>query len=263
MKLVVTADIHYSVGNNQHLVQKLAKKIIKTKADVLLLVGDTFAFNQELLIECLRLFNGFTGDKLFVAGNHDLWTRGTDSLKIYDKILPRITKQYGFHYLDQKPFIKGKVGFVGSIGWYDYSFKDKSKPIPPQYYSNKQWPGVVSWNDILYIHLGMNDNAFTQKLNRKLKRHLGLVSKQVHTIVCAVHHVPFRQLLRTNHASTDKFLTAFSGSVQTGTIIQSFPKVKYVFCGHTHQKKRAIINGITAINIGSDYLRKRFEIFEI
>ncbi len=36
-----------------------------------------------------------------------------------------------------------------------------------------------------------------------------------------------------------------------------------VFCGHTHQKKKAIINGITAINVGSDYLRKRFEVIEI
>jgi predicted phosphodiesterase len=61
----------------------------------------------------------------------------------------------------------------------------------------------------------------------------------------------------------DHFLTAFSGSRKTGEIIQSFPKVKYVFCGHTHQKKKALISGITAINIGSDYLRKRFEIIEV
>ena len=39
--------------------------------------------------------------------------------------------------------------------------------------------------------------------------------------------------------------------------------VKYVFCGHTHQKKKTLVNGITAINIGSDYLRKCFETIEI
>ena len=263
MQVVITADLHYGVGNNQRIVANLAKRIIRTNADVLLLVGDTFAFHQQLLVECLTLFASFGGDKLFVAGNHDLWTRGTDSLKVYERTLPWITKQCGFHYLEQKPFIKGKVGFVGNIGWYDYSFKDKNKPIPPQYYSNKRWPGVMTWNDGLYVHLGMSDNAFTKKANRKLKRHLALVSKQVSTIVCTIHNVPFRQLLRTNHISIDKFLAAFSGSAQTGKIIQSFLKVKYVFCGHTHQKKRAMINGITAINIGSDYLRKRFEVLEI
>ncbi len=263
MKIVVTADIHYGVGNNQHLVRKLADKIIRTKTDVLLLVGDTFAFNTQLLVECLTLFAPFKGDKLFVAGNHDLWTRGSNSLDIYEKVLPRITKQCGFHSLDQTPFIKEKVGFVGNIGWYDYSFRDISKPIPPQYYSNKQWPGVVSWNDGLYVRLGMSDRAFTERVNRKLKRHLAEASKQVRSIICAVHHVPFRQLLRTNHTSTDTFLTAFSGSEEAGTIIRPFPKVKYVFCGHTHQNKRAIINGITAINIGSDYLQKRFNIIEL
>ena len=263
MRVAITADIHYAVGNNQRIVRNFAKKIIRTKADVLVLVGDTFAFNQKLLVECLKLFDQFEGVKLFVAGNHDLWTHRSNSLNIYEKVLPRIVRQCGFHYLDQKPFVKNKVGFVGSIGWYDYSFKDPVKPIPLNYYVHKNWPGVVSWNDGLYVHLGMNDSAFTKKVNRKLKRHLALASKQVRTIICAVHHVPFRQLLRTNHTSTDNFLTAFSGSEETGKIIRSFPKVTYVFCGHTHQKKKAKINGITAINIGSDYLRKRFEVLEI
>lgn len=260
MKIVVTADIHYGVGDNQHLVRKLAQKIIKTKADVLLLVGDTFAFNRELLVECLDLFKGFAGDKLLVAGNHDLWTRSHDSLVLYRRIIPKVARQCNFHFLDQKPFVKGHVGLVGSIGWYDYSFRDPARPIPPNYYTEKRWPGVVSWNDGLYVHLGMSDSAFTERVNRKLKRHLALASKQVRTIICAVHHVPFRQLLRTSHSSTDKFLTAFSGSMETGRIIQSFPKVTYVFCGHTHQRKKAIIGSITAVNIGSDYLRKRFDV---
>jgi hypothetical protein len=177
--------------------------------------------------------------------------------------LPQTVKQYGFHYLDQKPFLTNKIGFVGSIGWYDYSFKYSDKPIPQDYYARKNWPEVVSWNDGLYVHLGMSDEAFTKRVNRRLKWHLALVSKQADAIICAVHHVPFRQLLLTNHTSTDKFLTAFSGSEETGKIIRSFPKIKYVFCGHTHQKKKAKINGITAINIGSDYLRKRLEVLEI
>jgi len=263
MKIIITADLHYGVANNQRIIVNFAKRIIKTKADVLLLVGDTFAFNTQLLVECLKLFTPFDGDKLFVAGNHDLWTRRSNSLKIYENMLPRIVKQYGFHSLDQKPYFKNKIGFVGSIGWYDCSFKNPDKPIPQDYYVQKNWPGVVSWNDSLYVHLGMSDEAFTKRVNRRLKRHLALVSKQVKAIICAVHHVPFRQLLRTNHTSTDNFLTAFSGSEETGKIILSFPKVTYVFCGHTHQKKKAKINGVTAINIGSDYLRKRFEVLEI
>ena len=37
MKVAVTADIHFGVGNNQHIVKNLAKRIIKTNADVLIL----------------------------------------------------------------------------------------------------------------------------------------------------------------------------------------------------------------------------------
>ena len=262
MKVVVTADIHFGVGNNQHIIKNLAKRIIKTNADVLILAGDTFHFKQQHLIDCLKLFDTFKGDKLFVPGNHDLWTNSSDSLVLYEKILPKFVKQCGFHYLDQKPFIKGDVGFVGNIGWYDYSFKDSSLLIPERYYLDKRWPNVVTWNDGRYVHLNMSDAAFTKKLNDKLKRHLASVSRHGKMIICTFHHVPFTELLRTRHTSIDKFLTAFSGSRQTGEIIKSFPKVKFVFCGHTHQKKKALFSGITAINIGSDYLRKGFEIIE-
>ena len=87
MKIIITADIHYGVGQNQLIVKKLAKRIISTKADVLIIIGDTFAFKSELLNECLRLFANFKGDKLLVAGNHDLWTDDNNSLVIYNKIL--------------------------------------------------------------------------------------------------------------------------------------------------------------------------------
>src|SRR3989338_11097006 len=111
MKIIVTADIHYGVSHNEPIVKKFAQKIIRTKADVLILVGDTFAINQKLLVECLGLFKKFKGDKLLVAGNHDLWTIQGSSLTIYEKVIPKIARKCGFHFLDQKPFIKNDVGF--------------------------------------------------------------------------------------------------------------------------------------------------------
>ena len=74
---------------------------------------------------------------------------------------------------------------------------------------------------------------------------------------------PHSQLLRASTTFIDRFLDAFGGSTKTGEIILQFPKVKYVLCGHTHEKKRAQIENITAINVGSDYLRKRYELIEI
>jgi predicted phosphodiesterase len=109
----------------------------------------------------------------------------------------------------------------------------------------------------------MSDEMFTKRMNQKLKKHLKKVERQVSTIICAIHLVPFAELLRTIYTSKDKFLNGFSGNRETGRIIQSFPKGKYVFCGHTHERKESTINGIKCINTGSDYLRKRSEIIQL
>jgi len=265
MKIVVAADLHYGVGYNQEICRKFVQRILRKKPDVIILAGDTFHFDTQLLIDCLKLFADFKGDKLIVAGNHDLWTENGNSLELYEKVIPKIVKENGFHYLDEKPFIKNNIAFVGNISWYDYSFKDPTRPIPQEFYEKKYWPGAVIHNDGRYVRLGISDERFTKQLNAKLKRHLTQVSKnpKVNTIICTFHHVPFKELQHSHHTSMDRFLTAFAGSKETGGICLSFPKVKYVFCGHTHQKRKAVMNGVHAINVGSDYLKKRFEIIEV
>jgi len=68
------------------------------------------------------------------------------------KVLDRGATIFSDETLSLVRIFKNKIGFVGSIGWYDYSFKDKNKPIPLSYYSSKQWPGVMAWNDSFYVH---------------------------------------------------------------------------------------------------------------
>jgi len=264
MKVIVTADIHYGVGNNQEIIKNFARKICATGADVLILAGDTFAIEQNLLAGCLRLFDRFKGLKLYISGNHDLWLLRGNSYYLYQKVLPALVRKCEFHDLDQSPVIYKGVGFVGNIGWYDYSFRDFSVPIPQKYYTEKQWPNVVIWNDRLYVKLGMSDQEFVNLLDKKLKKHLKKVSSsKTSSIICITHCLPFKELLPDPSTSLDKYLAAFSGNTKAGETILQFPKVKYVFCGHTHQRKTAMIKGINCINIGSDYLRKRYETIEI
>lgn len=110
-------------------------------------------------------------------------------------------------------------------------------------------------NDDRYVHLGISDVVFTKRLNEKLKHHFTLASHnlQVTTFICTLHHVPIKHLQHSLHTWIDRFLTAFAENRESGQICLTFPKVKYVFCGHTHQHKQAIINGITAITVGCDY----------
>ena len=56
--------------------------------DVLLVVGDTAVADGDALERRLSRFH-FPGPKLFVAGNHELWTHGTDSYQLFTEGLPR------------------------------------------------------------------------------------------------------------------------------------------------------------------------------
>ena len=51
------------------------------------------------------------------------------------------------------------------FSWYDYSFKDPTRPIPQEFYEKKYWPGAVTHNDGRYVHLGISDEKFTKQLD--------------------------------------------------------------------------------------------------
>ncbi len=46
MKIAVTADVHYGVGNNQNIVRKFAKKMLKKKPDVIIVATNAILFNR-------------------------------------------------------------------------------------------------------------------------------------------------------------------------------------------------------------------------
>ena len=92
---------------------------------MLLLVGDTAGSEGEALERCLSFT--FTGQKLFVAGNHELWTAGDDSYRVFTEELPRRVRALGWQWLEGEPAVFGDVGIVGTVGWYDYAF---ARPEP-------------------------------------------------------------------------------------------------------------------------------------
>ena len=117
MKIIITADLHYNVKRSREPARRVIDQINGLGADLVVLVGDTAGHEIDILSECLHLFDSFAGSKLFVAGNHELWSHGDDSWDRYRRQIPRAVREAGFHYLDQAPFVGGDLAVVGSVGW--------------------------------------------------------------------------------------------------------------------------------------------------
>lgn len=290
MKILITADLHYDITRSRRPARRLARRICAEGGDALVLVGDTAGSELAPMEEALDLFGRFAGRKLMVPGNHCLWCRpGESSVDRYERILPDLVAAHGFSVLDHSPVILGRVGLVGSIGWYDYSFADESLKIPEAFYRAKVAPGAAMqlggydelleehrgrladrarlvysrWMDGMRVRLGMSDEAFCDLLAERLGEQLRQLSEQVDRIIVFLHHLPFVQLVPRNRPDRFAFAAAFLGSGRFGEVLLEFPKVTHVFCGHSHWPLVHVEQQVTAINIGSTYVDKRLEILEL
>ena len=82
-------------------------------------------------------------------------------------------------------------------------------------------------------------------------------------VLVATHHLPFRELLPPPRFSAVEFATAYLGSERLGQAILPHPNVRRVFCGHSHFASRATVGHVDAMNIGSSYRWKTFEVVDL
>jgi predicted phosphodiesterase len=283
MRLIVTADLHYNHPRSRPLAEKLIADINRAGGDVLLVIGDTAPCDTEELEQCLSLFH-FAGPKLFVAGNHELWTHGQDSYAIHTTELPRRVRELGWRWLEGDPFVAGNdLAIVGSIGWYDYSFAQSNLQIPQRFYRHKVSPGAAGhlaeyqhllddpaddltpqalsvvgrWNDGRFVKLHRDDEQFLHELTARLNRQLHAL-EHVRTIVAATHHLPFRELLPPSHTTQWDFAKAYLGSDAIGGTLLRHKNVRHAFCGHSHFPAESTVGPIHAVNVGSGYRAKKF-----
>jgi predicted phosphohydrolase len=286
MRILLTADLHFNHAKSRVLAEDVISQINTAGGDILVLIGDTAVADGTLLEECLSRFQ-FSGPKLFVAGNHELWTHGPDSYSLFTKNLPNRVRNLGWHWLETDPFVTPGLAIVGSIGWYDYSFAEPSLEIPERFYSAKVSPGaaeilpsfsylfenatdisptaksiIARWNDGKFIKLGRTDKQFLDEILQRLTTQLHNV-ENIPAVIAAVHHVPFRQLLPPRHSAQWDFARAFLGSDRLGQLLNSRPNISHIFCGHSHFPMQTTVGKIQAINIGSGYRSKTFHTLDV
>ena len=286
MRLLVTADLHYNHPRSRPLAEDLIDRMNAAGGDVLLLIGDTAIGDGDSMEQCLGRFR-FSGPKLFVAGNHELWTARPDSYRLFTDELPRRCANLGWQWLNSRPFVAESIAIVGSLGWYDYSFAPAHLGIPRRFYEHKVSPGVAEryeeyalllsptsdispaareifarWNDGTHIKLGRTDEQFLAELLAMLENQLQSL-KEIPRIVAAIHCVPFAQLLPPSHSTQWDFARAYLGSEKIGELLSRYANVHQVLCGHSHFPVETQIGSIHAINIGSGYRAKSFRMVEI
>jgi Icc-related predicted phosphoesterase len=284
MRILATADLHYNHGKSRRLADELIDRINSMEFDLILLVGDTAIGDGEAIEQCLARFR-FDGQKLFLAGNHELWTASDDSYRLFKADLPRRIRAAGWHWLEGDPFIAEDLAIVGSIGWYDYSFAQPQLGIPRRFYERKVSPGAADqldkhrhllesahdvpphameifarWNDGQFVKLHRSDEEFLEELMNDLRRQLeSLACKRV---IVAIHHLPFAQLLPPSHNAQWDFTKAYLGAARIGELLLQFPSIHTLLCGHSHFPAEAQVNHIHALNIGSGYRAKQCMLLE-
>lgn len=284
MRILATADLHYNVLRSRQPTEQLAYKMVAAGGDVLILVGDTAGVDSEKFAQCLDLFARFSGRKLLVPGNHCIWVGpGQSSWDKYQNILPRIAAQHGFEYLDHQPAIQDHVAFVGTMGWYDYSYRDQSLAVPLRFYKHKVSPGAAArlpryghllegysdisplcvsitarWMDGQWVQWTFSDVQVTKLLADRFGGQLRWAAERAQTIVAVTHHLPFAQMLKKTTQPTFRFARAFMGSELFGRAILDQPKCRLALCGHTHRQEEVAVSQVSCVSIGSTYRHKRF-----
>lgn len=285
MRVLAVADLHWNLAKSRPSAEALVARVNAERFDVLLMVGDAGVADDDSIERCLRAFT-FDGPRLFVPGNHELWShrRGVDLL---DDELPRRVEACGWRWLPREPFVVDGLGIVGSIGWYDYAFAVPELGIDPAFYAAKLSPGAVlrleepaelvrlamdapprarqtvaRWNDGRLARVPCADEELVARECARLAAQLDAL-RGCERVIAATHTVPFAELMPAPRGGTGDFAWAYLGSPRLGETIARFPNVRHVVCGHSHSHADVRIGHIHAINIGAGYPRKQFATIEL
>ncbi|MBI2137978.1 metallophosphoesterase [Candidatus Woesearchaeota archaeon] len=269
MEISATSDIHYP--SNAECLEEVIKQI--NDSEIVVIAGD-IGDTLNRFSSALQKFKRFSGTKIAVMGNHDVYLeRGFSSMEKVPE-LSRICREHGFCLLDKEPVIVGGVGFVGNIGWYDYQFAqtrlderisvfrgNRIQSIPlselkdadfatKRFKINGRW---VSWADGENIDWSYSDKGFLSLQVDKLRNDLKKVTPEVDKIVYVSHHVPIHNLLEIRPFDAEwSVFNAYQGSQRLGDIALANPKVRAIICGHSHLYRKASVHKVQCYDVSRE-----------
>ncbi len=241
MRVCCLGDMHYA-GSSREL-EEIARRVERVcrGTDAVVVVGDVTASGNladlGLVVETL-VYVAQGRPVLVLPGNHDIYVVAerdgdTDSLRKLE-LFNRVVREAGAIPLMEEPYVYGGVGFVGSIGWYDYSFAPDWLGLTIDDYRAKAFRGYI-WADRDYVRLPFSDEEFTLMLVERLEQQLRSLAGRVDRIVAVLHHLPFRELAVYRFEPSWDYFTTFMGSEAFGYLIERYRGlVSLVLYGHQH-----------------------------
>ena len=260
MKIGLISDLHAEATEaNKAIVPFLIDAIISAELDVFVLAGDVTP-NLSEFYEILGEFgkSEMTCQKLFVPGNHDIWVSKDANMTSQQKcrVISEICQDHGFYSLIDAPYITEKIGFCGTIGWYDYTFASDKYDFSAEQYAEKQLMETV-WNDKRYARWTDTDENIAHRFETDLDKQIAFLKDKVQRIIVVTHHVPFRECIRYRGELPWDYFCAFYGSEGLGILCLQEPLVTHALFGHVHYAVNQKVGNVKAICAPIGYLHEQ------
>jgi len=126
-------------------------------------------------------------------------------------------KEAGAITLMGGPLIINDVGFVGVMGWYDYSFAPEYLNLPKEAYRVKAF-GLRRLEDAKYINLPSSDEEFLEWNLELLEEFIERIRDDTSILVLVTHFAPFRGSLRYTGNPEIDYFAAYMGSKKLGAL---------------------------------------------
>ncbi len=235
MRVLATSDLHYS-PHYEREVEAFARGVVAEPPDVLIIAGDV-GEGLTRFKRCLDLFAPLPAatTKIVVAGNHDFWVHeaeGHSSVDLLERLLPAAAREAGFVWLETESVVRGRTGFAGSVGWYDYSgVAPGVKATVEEIVALKRRVFVDAWR----IDWPFSDTDMSRRVGDALEERLRALESdpRVDRIVVATHVPPWTGGLprRPEYART----AAFFLNLTLGRRLIGHPRVTHAVAGHIHR----------------------------
>lgn len=264
MKIIYTSDLHVDISeNNNKIIDYLVDYVIENKPDIFIIAGDLANTSNEI-DKSLYRFKSINCRKVFIPGNHDLWIEsksklkdGFDSSYKYEIELPTICSNNDFIYPVKEPFIFENMAIIGTVGWYDYSLRDKrldTKYHISDYdigeFGNMYWSDFNSsiWlvdrknSDWKIRKKKMKNHEIFQKVFNQFNEVYYKLPSSINNIILVMHTAPHQNcIIRKEqpdpfdaYEGSDKYLEFIEKNITDRNVL--------LVCGHKHKKLDIKIN---------------------